>query len=274
MAMRVITLMENTAAEKTFAAEHGLSLYIETKGRKILFDTGPSPSFLANAEKLGADIAGVDYLIISHGHNDHGGALAAFLEVNKKAQVFVQREAFKPHYSLKNGCLHNIGLEESLLSRQQVKLVSSDREIADGIRVFSRVKTRVPRPRSNFGLKCGTENSLQDDLFEHEQNLIITEGDKRVLFTGCAHNGIVNIIEQFKENTGAAPSHVFGGFHLSSRSGRGETPETIERMADYLLASGAICYTGHCTGAKAYRLLREKMGAAVFYLAAGTVFEI
>lgn len=54
--MKVYTLMENTLYCQKFAAEHGLSLYIETKKYKILFDTGQSGTFAKNAVLLGIDL--------------------------------------------------------------------------------------------------------------------------------------------------------------------------------------------------------------------------
>jgi len=80
--MIIKTLVENTALSKNFGSEHGLSLYIEANSHKILFDVGASELFLENAKKLNVDISEVDYLIISHGHYDHGGGLRAFLREN------------------------------------------------------------------------------------------------------------------------------------------------------------------------------------------------
>ncbi|MGL4788249.1 MAG: MBL fold metallo-hydrolase, partial [Cetobacterium sp.] len=72
--------MENKSSNKELAKEHGLSLYIETKGLKILFDVGESKKFWKNAEKLGLNLEEVNYLILSHGHKDHGGGLSYFLK--------------------------------------------------------------------------------------------------------------------------------------------------------------------------------------------------
>ena len=69
--MKVTTLMENTACAERYAAEHGLSLFIETKKINILFDSGSSEAFADNAEKLGVDLGTTDIAILSHGHYDH-----------------------------------------------------------------------------------------------------------------------------------------------------------------------------------------------------------
>ena len=69
--MKLFVLSENTAKNEAFAAEHGLSIYIEAQGKRILFDTGASSVFAENAQKLGVDLSKVDFVILSHGHNDH-----------------------------------------------------------------------------------------------------------------------------------------------------------------------------------------------------------
>lgn len=49
--MIVKTLVENTSNSKEYKSKHGLSLYIETRERKILFDLGSNDLFLRNAKK-------------------------------------------------------------------------------------------------------------------------------------------------------------------------------------------------------------------------------
>ena len=73
--MKIVTLLENTARRPGLAAARGLSLYVETDRRKVLFDMGPDASFLDNARALGIDLAAVDDAVLSHGHSDHGGGI-------------------------------------------------------------------------------------------------------------------------------------------------------------------------------------------------------
>ena len=119
--MIVKCLMDNEASSGEFLTEHGLSLYIETRDHKILFDTGASPAFAENAEKMGVDLAQVDIAVLSHGHYDHGGGLSKFLEINKKAKVFINENAFKNYYALRaNNNLEYIGLEKDLENNKQL----------------------------------------------------------------------------------------------------------------------------------------------------------
>ena len=110
--MIIKTLVEDTTSKNNLRSEHGLSLYIETSGKKILFDSGTSGLFMENAIKMGIDISKIDYAIISHGHNDHGGGLERFFEANSKAEVFIHESAFDKHYSLRNGSMVYIGLDD------------------------------------------------------------------------------------------------------------------------------------------------------------------
>ena len=107
--MKIISLVDNISNKKGIGCEHGLSLYIETKEKKILFDTGASDLFLENAQKLGVDINDIDYAVLSHGHYDHGGGLKRFLEVNSTAEVIMKREAFEKYYTLRPNGIREIG---------------------------------------------------------------------------------------------------------------------------------------------------------------------
>ena len=79
--MKITALTENTSVNENIGAEHGLSLYIETDGHKILFDMGQTDMFERNAKTLCIDLSEVDIAVLSHGHYDHGGGLARFLEI-------------------------------------------------------------------------------------------------------------------------------------------------------------------------------------------------
>ena len=98
--MRFRFLMENKTDGPGCIAEHGLSIYIETQGRRILFDTGASGLFVQNAEKLGVDLGRVDDVVISHGHYDHTGGVPAFCDCNKTAPIYIHKNAFHETYGL------------------------------------------------------------------------------------------------------------------------------------------------------------------------------
>jgi len=273
--MLIKTLAENTSISKDFSSEHGFSLYIETKKHKILFDVGTSELFLQNAKKFNVNIADVDFLIISHGHYDHGGELKTFLKENTKAEVFLCRLDFGQHYAIRpNDKLDFIGLDEDLKQNKQIILTSDRFFINNRIQVFSNIVQREPRPKSNSGLPKEHNEQTIDDTFTHEQNLVIEEDGKNLLITGCAHNGIINILEHFHSIKGRMPNYVIGGFHLSSRSGGNEDSEMVDRIGKYLMGTKAKFYTCHCTGIESYKRLKAIMGDSIDYLSAGSEITI
>jgi metal-dependent hydrolase (beta-lactamase superfamily II) len=81
--MKLVTLMENSSCREDLCCEHGLSLYLETLGKKILFDAGQSAAFAENAAVLKVDLEAVDFAVLSHGHYDHSGGLERFLQINR-----------------------------------------------------------------------------------------------------------------------------------------------------------------------------------------------
>jgi len=180
--MIIKALTENTSVSEEYGSEHGLSLYIETKKHRILFDMGKSDLFLENAKKMGVNIADVDVAVISHGHSDHGGGLEAFLNENSKAGIYVHNRAFEGHYSMRtNRTTADIGLDVSLMGNEQIVLTGDYLRIDDELELFSSIKGRELISLSNKVLLVENGDRLAEDSFAHEQNLIITEDGKIVL---------------------------------------------------------------------------------------------
>lgn len=273
--MIIKTLVEDTSIADDFGSEHGLSIYIETKSHRILFDVGASDLFYENAMKLDADIAKVDFLVISHGHNDHGGGLARFLRENSKAKVFLHPFALKKYYVKRpNNKIEFIGLEEELSKSSQIVFTADRFFISEGVEIFSNVIQKEPLSAANSSLLAEKNGYMTNDTFSHEQNLIIEEDGKTLLLTGCAHNGIINILSTFGEIKGCMPDFVIGGFHLSSSSAGNEKIEVINKIGKYLLDTKTKYYTCHCTGLEPYNQLKNMMGEKIDYLSAGSQITI
>lgn len=267
--MQVTSLVDNCAAEG-FEAEHGLSLHIAMDcGKKFLFDTGQSGLFINNAHKAGVDIPAVDACFISHGHYDHGGGIGAFLKENLKANVYIDSQAFKPRYSLHDDGLHSIGIDRDSLNGRRLVLCDETVTLPCGISFFSGVKGEDLLPSGNSRLKAA--DKVSQDAFPDERSLLIEENGKIYLFGGCAHKGIVNIIDSAVELTGKVPSYVLSGFH-TAKSGLTQTDETayINALSERLLAyRDCVFYTMHCTSYPVYLQLREVMGERINYLSCG-----
>ncbi|MGI6316541.1 MAG: MBL fold metallo-hydrolase [Christensenellales bacterium] len=274
--MIVKVLSENTASSEKLGSEHGLSFYIETENHKILFDTGASGLFAENAEKMGVDLTRIDLAVLSHGHYDHGGGLKTFLDINKKAKIYLHQKAFGPYYASRPGSNKAyIGLDRSLLPNERFVFCGDRFIIDDELVLFSGIGSPKHLPSGNVDLLMKDGDAFVRDDFAHEQNLIISENGKTLLVAGCAHTGIVNIIDQFYAEKGCLPDYVIGGFHLySNGTKQSEAPHVVIEIGHILLKTGARFYTCHCTGIEPYHHLKTVMGEKIGYISTGDQLTI
>ena len=275
--MKIVTLLENTACDAGLCAAHGLSLYIETPKHKILFDMGPDARFLDNAKKLGVDLSAVDIAVLSHGHYDHGGGLRAFCEINSQADIFIHTDAFGDFYAVEEGKEPRyIGLDPELWELESRIVPTSEFvKLDDELTLFSNEPEVFPALAASAKLQVETPEGLRPDSFTHEQNLLVTAWGKSVLFAGCAHRGIVNILAGAKERLGRLPDAVFGGFHFFELDPADpESAKLIDDTGKALLEGETVYYTGHCTGEYAYGKLHDILGDRLRRMTGGSVVEI
>ncbi len=92
-----------------------------------------------------------------------------------------------------------------------------------------------------------SKDEFKDEValcFEHEKGLVV--------FVGCSHPGIVNMLETIKKKFGKSIYAVIGGFHLIKQES-----SYIYEVVDYLYKNIEIIGTGHCTGGVAEELLKK-----------------
>ena len=256
--MKFTVLIENTSKDKLIP-EHGLSLYLETKNHKILFDSGQSGKFIENAKALQIDLEKVDIFILSHGHYDHGGGLEEFLKINKTALVYAHKNAFDQHYSKRPNGIKEIGVKKPNIGKRLI-LNDDFLRIDEELVLFSKITENKYYPKSNKSLLIKKNNQLINDDFIHEQNLLIKESNQYYLIAGCAHKGMINIINSARELINDDIQVVIGGLHLYSHSlGTTEPKEKVKEMAEELKRKNINLYTGHCTGEEAFEIIKEKM---------------
>ena len=247
---------------------------VETENHKLLFDTSPSAVVLRNAQKLGVDLTAVDTVILSHGHYDHSGGILPFVELNPKAKIYMQHNAGGEYYSYhgaEEGFCY-IGIDKKILSLPQVQLLKGDTKLDDELKVFTVDQRAYPLPSTNKRLRelCGGEY-IQDE-FHHEQNLLLTTGEKKILFCGCAHNGILNVMDTLERKFGptSLPDLVIGGFHLMKRTEFSEADTTeVTEIANRLKSYKSHFATCHCTGVPVFNQMKEIMGEQLSYVYSG-----
>lgn len=274
--IRVTTLLENTACREALCHAHGLSLYIETPRHKILFDMGPDDAFLANARALGVDLAAVDTAVLSHGHNDHGGGLAAFCRINSRAPIYIHQAAFGSYYAVKpGGEPEYIGLPLGLEAFRDRFILTGDETVIDReLTLFANPPAVFAAMAASAKLREKAGGEYLPDGFRHEQNLMIQAAGKRVLVAGCAHRGVVNILAEGRR-LAASPDALFGGFHLFELERNDpEAAALIDATGEALLPGDTVYYTGHCTGDNAYQRLSAILGSRLRRMTGGGVVEI
>ena len=275
--MRITVLLENRSRREDLHCAHGLSLYIEAGERKLLMDMGPDEKFIENARALGIDLAEVDTAFLSHSHDDHSGGLAAFCEINHKAKVYLEKEAFGDYYADKEEGRVYAGINPELLEKYRERFVFANgrTQVDPSVILFSDVRGEARHIPMNDGLLELRRGIFMQDDFRHEQNLIVTEGSKRVLFTGCAHRGVVNILQRAEEILGRTPDAVVGGFHLCNfTTGDLADEQLIELVTEEFGKRECLCATGHCTGIAGHRVLHNALGDRCKYLFCGKTIEI
>ena len=260
--MKITTLMENTALSPEFTAEHGLSLFVETGRHKFLFDAGQSGAFAENAAKLGVDLKTAQFAVLSHGHYDHGGGMGRFLEINRRAKIYVNQNAFEDHC---NAAQRYIGLDQRLRESRRLVLTGDRATLAPGLTLAT--CNDLPRavPTDPFGLTERVGRFFLPEDFRHEHYLLVEEKGRRILLSGCSHKGILNILDWFR------PDVLVGGFHFKDLAPDSEQLSAYgEAMAKY----STVFYTGHCTGQPQFDTLKTILGDRLHSLCAGTVVEI
>jgi 7,8-dihydropterin-6-yl-methyl-4-(beta-D-ribofuranosyl)aminobenzene 5'-phosphate synthase len=277
-----ITVLSGNSVCKTNSSnvksEHGLSLFIEFYERKILFDTGQSDLFIHNAEKMGIDLAKVDYLVISHGHFDHGGGLKHFLKINKKAKIFLHIKAANKFYTKIFGFIpYYVGLNQNLITQNsRIYFIGEDTQIEDKIILLEGFPEVFPLPDANKALFEKPKNQIIADKFNHELAMLLIENDEIVLFSGCSHSGIINIIEEVRLLSKAMRiKATFGGFHINNPiSKKSESLDYIEGLTEALGGTDGLFYTGHCTEENNFLYIKGWMGNRLQTMNTGEVIEV
>lgn len=268
MSYKITTLVENCVYGRKLQAEHGLSLYIEIQGNRILFDTGASDLFIRNARLLRIDLQKVDYLILSHGHSDHTGGLRYFLELNTQATVVCKREIFFPKFKdeRENGMKHTQNLD---LSR--FRFITEQTELLPGVFLFPSIDIINQEDTHFERFWVQKEDGCKiPDTFQDELAMVLVEPEGVSVLSACSHRGITNILRTVRT---AFPESscklLLGGFHIHNAE-KQKYQIIADYLQEYLPRQIGVC---HCTGVDKYAFFFKDFGDRAFYNYTGKLIQ-
>ncbi len=268
--MRIRILIENESI-KYYKNEHGLSLYIMHNDKKYLLDTGASELYVRNAALMDILMSEIDAAFLSHGHYDHSGGFGAFMRSNNEAPIYAMEGALGRFASDSGGVFHEIGVpltvKEALANR--VTFIKNITQVAEGVTLIPHSTPGLETIGKRAGLYVQREGEWVPDDFAHEMSVVFESEGELVVINSCSHAGLKNIVEEVKAVLpGKKVAAYIGGLHMKGKRDGKEictyTPEEVKALADYIKAEGLqVLYTGHCTGAPAYEMLRQELGSTI-----------
>jgi 7,8-dihydropterin-6-yl-methyl-4-(beta-D-ribofuranosyl)aminobenzene 5'-phosphate synthase len=227
---------DNNLYKKGLATSWGFACVIKGAEKTILFDTGGSSAVLLNnMQRLGIDPKEIDVVVLSHIHGDHVGGLNGFLQENIEVTVYLLA-TFPPEF------------KESL-KRAGIKTI----EVNDPVRICKGVYS------------TGVAGSMIK-----EQSLMISSNQGMVVITGCAHPGVVHIIQIVKKIMEDKILLVIGGFHLRTMR-KAELEEIITNFRKLGVERVGPC---HCTGDLARRMFEQEYGKNFLDVGVGRLIEL
>jgi len=258
-------------------ATHGISLLISLRCgssvKTLLFDAGPEGCALEqNVSRLGIDLGTVEAIVLSHGHCDHGGGMLRALQLvrdhngGRKVLFYCHPDMFRRRaFKLSNGNflpLEDVPSIEALIDRGAEIVNTTEPQLLLGDLAY--LSGEIPRVTS---FECGFLGQYRktldgtdwepDELVMDERFLAINVTGKGIIvFTGCSHAGIANVLEHAKNCFNDDLYAVVGGLHLAGMNEK-IIPETVEAMRAF---SPYIFAVGHCTGWRAITALANAFG--------------
>jgi 7,8-dihydropterin-6-yl-methyl-4-(beta-D-ribofuranosyl)aminobenzene 5'-phosphate synthase len=266
--MKVKILVDNYVTGRGLLAEHGFSIFIEDERQKYIFDTGQGMTLLHNMEVFNLKLADIDKVILSHGHDDHTGGLHFFKEANVLPELIAHPDIIYPKFKIQGQVKKNIGLKITL---DGFNLNFSK----DPVNINKRIIFSGEVPKWNKWELEETayyrekEGQLEQDPFSDDSSIYVKLNNGLLVLTGCAHSGIINIIQYGMKITGITKLYgIIGGMHLKNAS-RGRINKTIKYIKEL---NPEFVTISHCTGLIAGSIFRKEMGGKIIFTDIGKEF--
>ena len=259
-----VTVLSDNRTAYGLEAEHGFSLWIETAGHKILFDTGRGEAMLKNAEALGIDLGLADCVVLSHGHYDHTGNVSNVLARAGHARLYLHPDAMQARYSIHDapkpiGMPEEVKMAVRALPDSRRCWVSTPWALEVGVLLTGPVQ-RVTEYEDTGGPFFLDAEGKHADMIPDELSFWVQTREGLVVCLGCCHAGVINTLRYC---TGLAGESrvvaVIGGMHLLHAT-EARLERTAEALKEYAIPCVIPC---HCTGDAACAYLAERLGSPV-----------
>ena len=258
--LSITVLVDNRAGENGIGTEHGLSLWIEADGYKLLFDTGQSDLLFRNAKLLKIDPTSADALVLSHGHYDHTGGLARLLEISPVMQVHCHPAVVVPRYSRKDdGSMKPVGISRAsaltlMRNEKAIYWTAGPRYITDHIGITGVIPRKTAFEDTGGAFYSDPEGNCSDAI-DDDIAIWIETVKGIVVIVGCCHSGIINTISRISAITDGTTLHgLVGGLHLVNAHEK-RLEATIAALANYEWTFMMPC---HCTDNNAMKRFRRE----------------
>jgi len=268
--MKITIICENTVGRRVGLGEHGFSAFIEMNEEKYLFDTGAGHSVVKNSLELNKNLRTLKKIFLSHGHFDHTGGLPEVLKLTGKVDVHAHPSVFLDRIHLikenEKEIKKFVGLpyKKKYLESLGANFIFNTNfiEVEKGVFLTGEVPRKTPFEKPDPVLFAEIDGKISQDVFSDDQSLILDSERGLILILGCAHSGMINIINDVTERTGKDKFYaILGGTHLDFLTPE-QLEDSIKTLKKIKIERIGVC---HCTGMRAAFRLQQEFGDRFFY---------
>ncbi|MBN2429532.1 MAG: MBL fold metallo-hydrolase [Deltaproteobacteria bacterium] len=269
-------LCDDAAVSENFMKEHGVSILIKLpNGHRWLFDAGTTDVFMENAKIMGERLDNLEGIMISHGHDDHGGGLAFYPRLGGEPPVYGHPLIWVKQYQIKKGKQLRI-CHIPYLARKNAgphfKPLHDVTKLDENMYFFTDVKQEPGSYCPTYG-KFYNEDGVGPWEGTDDATVAVDTPEGVVAIFGCGHAGYINILKAIKQKfPDKKILSVVGGLHLKAADEK--ILEKAAKFTDSVKAKKFTFYGGHCTGKNAIEYFKAKYGEDVVRpYASGTVIK-